>query len=298
MPLLIALAAGLTVPLFVWGYHLRSHGRPAAADAQIAAGKARKKKEHFGPFGEIINPLGRPLAPLVLRTISPSARGKLRQRIERAGRPAGLTVEGYAQNKAGNITVYGVAGLSGMISGHPYLGLLLLAIGFVQTDIVLWNLTRERQEEIQRGLPDFLDVLTVTVSAGMGFRPALRRVAESMPGALSDEMMTALRQMELGAPFRTAFEDLRQRNDSDSLAGFITAILQAEELGAPLARALSEISVDMRRDAFQHARRRAQRADPQITMVVTFLMVPGMILLIIAMLYWGSGANVSEIFGG
>ncbi|GAA2421215.1 DUF5936 domain-containing protein [Actinomadura vinacea] len=297
MPLIIAFAAGLTVPLFVWGCHLRSLGRPAAADAQVVTRK-EAKKEQFGPLGDIINPLGRPLAPLVLRMISPSGRGRLRQRIERAGRPAGLTIEGYARNKAGNITVYGVAGLCGMITDHLFLGTGLLVIGIIQTDIVLWNLTRERQEEIQRSLPDFLDVLTVTVSAGLGFRHALRRVAESMPGPLSDEMMTALRQMELGSPFRTAFEDLRQRNDSDALTSFVTAILQAEELGAPLARALNEISVDMRRDAFQGARRRAQRADPQITMIVTFLMVPGMILLIVSMLYWGSGAKLGEIFGG
>lgn len=297
MPLLIALAAGLTVPLFVWGYHLKSLGRPAAADAHVVTRKTARK-EHFGPFGEIINPLGGPLAPLVLRTISPAGRSRLRQRIERAGRPAGLTIEGYAQNKAGNITVYGTAGLCGVITDHLFLGAGLLAIGFVQTDIVLWNLTRERQEQIQRSLPDFLDVLAVTVSAGLGFRHAVRRVAESMPGALSDEMMTALRQMELGSPFRTAFEDLRRRNDSDALSSFVTAILQAEELGAPLARALTEISVDMRRDAFQHARRRAQRADPQITMIVTFLMVPGMILLIVSMLYWGSGAKFSDVFGG
>jgi tight adherence protein C len=293
----MALAAGLTVPLFVWGYRLRTFGRPAVTDVSAENGKQAKRKQ-FGPFGEVINPLGRPLAPLVLRTISPAGRSKLRQRIERAGRPAGLTIEGYAQNKAGNLTVYGVAGFCGVITDHLFLGLGLLVIGFVQTDIVLWNLTRERQQEIQRALPDFLDVLTVTVSAGLGFRHALRRVADSMPGALSDEMLTALRQMEVGSPFRSAFEDLRQRNDSEALTSFVTAILQAEELGAPLARALSEISIDMRRDAFQHARRQAQRADPQITMIVTFLMVPGMILLIVSMLYWGSGAKFSEIFGG
>lgn len=295
MPLMLALSAALLVMLFAWGYHLKASGQPGTADITVAPqAKARKG---FGPFGYIIDPLGKPFGPIVLGMISPAGRGRLRRRIERAGRPGGLTVEGYATNKAGNLVVYGTMGALGMLSGYTLVGLALLIVGLVQTDIVLWNLARERQAEIQKALPDFLDVLTVTVSAGLGFRHALLRVAESMPGALSDEMMTALRQMDLGTPLRNAFEDLRQRNDSESLASFVTAILQAEELGSPLARALTEISVDMRRDAFQQARRRAQRADPQITLIVTFFMVPGMMLLIVAMLYYGSDGALNRVFG-
>jgi len=284
MPVLLALAAGLMVPLFVWGYHLRVAGRPAPADLDVPVKK--QKTEEFGPLGSVINPLGRPFAGLIVNAMSGATRARLRRRIERAGRPAGLTVEGYAANKAGCVLLYGGSGLVVMLSGRLFIGAVLLLVALLQTDIVLWNISRERQEEIQRSLPDFLDVLTVTVSAGLGFRHALARVAESMPGALADEMNNALRQMELGTPLRDAFEQLRERNDSAALASFVTAILQAEELGAPLARALTEISTDMRRDAFQQARRRAQRADPQITLIVTFLMVPAMLLLIVGVLYF------------
>ncbi|MFB4312836.1 type II secretion system F family protein [Actinomadura sp. 21ATH] len=290
MPLLLALAAGLTVPLFIWGYQLRTAGRPAPTDLAEPAAKAAKPEE-FGPFGGVINPIGRPFAPLVAATLSGAGRSRLRRRIDRAGRPAGLTVEGYAANKAGNILIYGSVGVLGILAGQSMVGGALFIIGLVQTDIVLWNLSRERQEEIQKSLPDFLDVLTVTVSAGLGFRHALARVADSMPGALSDEMKTALRQMDLGTPLREAFEGLRQRNDSEALASFVTAILQAEELGSPLARALSEISTDMRRDAFQNARRRAQRADPQITLIVTFLMLPAMMALVISIMYFGTNGS-------
>ncbi|GAA4132836.1 type II secretion system F family protein [Actinomadura keratinilytica] len=284
MPVLLALAAGLMVPLFVWGYHLRVAGRPAPADLDVPVKKTKTKE--FGPLGSVINPLGRPFAGLIVNAMSGATRARLRRRIERAGRPAGLTVEGYAANKAGCVLLYGGSGLVVMLSGRLFIGAVLLLVALLQTDIVLWNISRERQEEIQRSLPDFLDVLTVTVSAGLGFRHALARVAESMPGALADEMNNALRQMELGTPLRDAFEQLRERNDSAALASFVTAILQAEELGAPLARALTEISTDMRRDAFQQARRRAQRADPQITLIVTFLMVPAMLLLIVGVLYF------------
>ncbi|MQY03855.1 type II secretion system F family protein [Actinomadura macrotermitis] len=294
MPLLIALAAALMVLLFVWGYAMKN-SKPAAAEAVVVA-KAAKAPE-FGPFGSVINPVGRPLSGPVLGMISPAGRGRLRRRIERAGRPSGLTLEGYAANKAGTVIIFGGGAMIGVITGHLVIGVMMLIVGLVQTDIVLWNLARERQQELQKSLPDFLDVLTVTVSAGLGFRHAVARVADSMPGALADEMRTALRQMELGTSFRSAFEELRQRNDSESLSSFVTAILQAEELGAPLARALSEIAVDMRRDAFQQARRRAQRADPQITLIVTFLMLPAMMLLIVAMLWYGTDGSLGRVLG-
>jgi tight adherence protein C len=294
MPLLIAAVAAACLALFVWGYHLKASGQQVPEDLVVVK---RQKRAGFGPLGSLVEPLGRPFAPLVLATISPGGRGRLRRRIERAGRPGGLTLDGYARNKAGNLVLYGGAGLVGLLTGHAFVGLALLAIGWAQTDIVLWNLARERQAEIQQSLPDFLDVLAVTVSAGLGFRHALERVADSMPSALADEMLTALKQMELGTPLRDAFQELRERNDSESLASFVTAILQAEELGAPLARALAEISVDMRRDASQHARRRAQRADPQITLITTFFMVPGVLLLIIAMLWYGTDGALGRVFG-
>lgn len=298
MPLLIATGAALAVLLFVWGYRLRTSGQPEVNDAAVDASVAKPSDgADFGPLGSVLGPFGGPLAPVVLRMISPAARGRIRRRIERAGRPKGLTVEGYARNKAGCLALYGAVGLLVLIAGSPF-GVLLVLISLVQTDIVLWNLTRERQTEIQRALPDFLDVLTVTVSAGLGFRHALARVAESMPGALSDEMLMALRHMELGTAFRQAFEDLRQRNDSEALSSFVTAILQAEELGAPLARALTEISTDMRRDSFQAARRRAQRADPQVTMITTFFMVPGMMLLILGLFFFGTDVRIGDVLGG
>lgn len=295
MPLLLAVVAMLCVIVFAYGYHLRSSAQPVPEEfAQLA--KKPKQKE-FGPLGEIINPLGRPLAPLILQLMGPNRRGNVRTRIDRAGRPYGLTLEGYARNKAGSIVLYGSVGVFMLLGGSTVIGGLLVLVGLFQTDVVLWNLSQERQTAIQKALPDFLDVLSVTVSAGLGFRQALERVAESMPGPLSNEMMTALRQMEVGTPFRQAFEELRERNASESLSGFVTAILQAEELGAPLAKALTDISLDTRREAYQQARRRAQRAEPQITLIVTFFMLPAMLMLIIGMLWFGTDLGGNGVFG-
>jgi tight adherence protein C len=77
----------------------------------------------------------------------------------------------------------------------------------------------------------------------------------------------------------------------------VTALLQAEEFGSPLSQALIEISTDMRRSAAQWARRKAQRTTPQVTGVTTATMLPSMLLLITALMYYGMGANLGSVFG-
>ena len=89
----------------------------------------------------------------------------------------------------------------------------------------------------------------MTVRAGLGYRLSLARVSESLGGPVGEEMLLALRQMELGASRRAAFEALRDRNASEQLSSFVAAQLQAEELGVPLSEALDDIAADMRRAA-------------------------------------------------
>ena len=121
---------------------------------------------------------------------------------------------------------------------------------------------RLRQQAIERTLPDFLDILAVSVRAGLGYRYALRRVAESLGGPVGEEMFVVLRQIDLGADRREAFLALRDRNESDALKAFVAAQLQAEELGVPLSEALNDIASDMRRMASQTRPPRGAAREP------------------------------------
>ena len=154
-------------------------------------------------------------------------------------------------------------------------------LGWFGPDVWLARQGRVRQERIERDLPDFLDILAVTVRAGLGYRAALGARREALGGPIGEEMLTALRQMELGASRRQAFLALRERNASESLGSFVAAQLQAEELGVPLSEALNDIAEDMRRAAHQAARRRAARAAPRVSLIVTTLIVPGSMILIL-----------------
>ena len=137
----------------------------------------------------------------------------------------------------------------------------------------------------------------VTVSAGVAFRPALSRVAERFEGPLADEMVLTLNQIANGATRRDAFADLRRRNESEALVVFVTAFLQSEELGAPLAPTLDQIAADMRRDSAQRLRRKAARVAPRVTLVTSLVLVPGALILVIVGIVLGSGVDFAELFG-
>ncbi|MFB7759005.1 DUF5936 domain-containing protein [Streptomyces xiamenensis] len=245
--------------------------------------------------GSAVDRLGMRFAPLVLRLMGPKGVDRKRRRIDQAGNPQGLTVERYAARRA----VYGIFGalatLSFIANGWPFFALFALAFGAFAADAVIWQSIRERRDVIDRTLPDFLDVLAVVVSAGLGFRQALERVAGRYEGPWADEVRITLRQMDMGVSRRQAFDDLRRRNDSEPVNQFVTALQQGEELGAPIAETLIQIATDMRRTDAQNARRRAAKAIPKATLATLVFMVPATMIVIVSGMIMGSGTNITDI---
>ncbi len=247
----------------------------------------------------VVDGLAVRLGPRVAPSIRQSQRAAIARRLDLAGRPGNLTVQRLIGVKAALLTlVGGFAALLVLTGSTPLLLAPAALLGWFGPDIWLARQGRVRQERIERDLPDFLDILAVTVRAGLGYRAALGRVAQALAGPIGDEMLTALRQMDLGATRRQAFLALRERNASESLGSFVAAQLQAEELGVPLSEALNDIAEDMRRAAHQSARRRAARAAPRVALIVTTLMVPGSLILILVAILLSSGVADSGILGG
>lgn len=184
-----------------------------------------------------------------------------------------------------------------LLRGQLFMALLLFAFGAFWTEVGIWSAIRIRKDVIERTLPDFLDVLAVVVSAGLGFRQALDRVADKYAGPWADELRITLRQMDLGMSRRQAFAELRRRNDSEQVAMFVTALQQGEELGAPIVDTLVALAKDMRRTDAQNARRKAARAVPKATMMITTFMVPATMILLGAGLILGSGVDFGSLTG-
>jgi tight adherence protein C len=262
---------------------VRDKGLEHRFETELGTGE-RERKSLGHVLEERLGPAGAPLVKR-LQLDNPVRREKVRQRIDSAGRPGGLNLERYA-NRKGAFLVIGIGvTIFMLLSGSILSAAAILFLGVFAFDAWLHGTARRRQEQIERALPDFLDILAVCVSAGIAFRPALARVAESSEGPVRDEMLLVLRQIALGAPRRDAFEALRQRNTSDGVSTFVTAVQQAEELGVPLTDALVDLARDMRQEAFQRARQRAQKAAPRVSVVTTAVIAPGAVIIIIASLF-------------
>lgn len=250
-----------------------------------------------GAVDSLVDRMGMRYAPAVLRVMGPKQVAKYRRKIDLAGNPGGLTIDRYAARRA----VYGALGGLGflvfLMRGQLFMALLLLAFGAFWTEVGIWSAIRVRRDVIERTLPDFLDVLAVVVSAGLGFRQALDRVSSKYEGPWADELRITLRQMDLGMSRRQAFAELRRRNDSEQVAMFVTALQQGEELGAPIVDTLVSLAKDMRRTDSQNARRKAARAVPKATMMITTFMVPATMILLGAGLILGSGIDFGAVTG-
>ena len=296
VPFAMALAGALVVLTGFYGLYL-TLSRTRVEVGGAAARPSRTKADETFVLHRITEAIGKPFVRSVLASMSPRMRTSITERLEAAGRPDGLTLERYVRRKIGEVALYGPLGVLMFAVGSPLVGVVVLAFMGL-TDLSMYVQGQERADRVQSQLPDFLDVLSVTVSAGMSFRAAVARVAESMPGVLADEFTLALQQMELGTSRREAFETLRRRTRNESLSKFVTAIQQAEELGAPLSDTLVDISRDMRRADAQYMRRKAQRMNPRVTMVTAVTLLPGLLILIVGSMFLGTEVNLGAIFGG
>ncbi|KAB2592813.1 MULTISPECIES: DUF5936 domain-containing protein [Streptomyces] len=295
MDLLLALVVGLAVYGAIHGIRMYRADAKLPGDLAVALESGSSRTSAVGSG---IDRLGIRWAPMVLRMMGPKAVNKKRRQIDLAGNPGGLTIDRYAARRA----VYGALGLLGAFSmllrGQLFFALLMVAFGLFWVEAGIWSAIRVRREHIERTLPDFLDVLAVVVSAGLGFRQALDRVAEKYEGPWSDELRITLRQMDMGVSRRQAFEELRRRNDSEQVAMFVTTLQQGEELGAPIVETLIQIANDMRRTDAQNARRKAAKAVPKATFAVTSFLLPGTLVLLTVGFVYGADVDFSFLTGG
>ncbi|MBJ7457454.1 MAG: type II secretion system F family protein, partial [Thermoleophilia bacterium] len=154
-----------------------------------------------------------------------------------------------------------------------------------------------RRAALVRELPDLLDLLGICIEAGMALDPALRLAAERLGGTLGREISTVLRDLSLGAARRDAYQGLVDRAGAPEMTRTIGALLQAEELGAPLSRALQGQAESLRASRRQDARERAARAAPKIQLVVAMVMVPAVLLLVLGVLVIELSRQVGAVIG-
>ncbi|MEQ8832836.1 MAG: type II secretion system F family protein [Miltoncostaeaceae bacterium] len=157
---------------------------------------------------------------------------------------------------------------------------------------------RTRSDAVVGELPDLLDLLAICVESGMAVDPALGLGAERLGGALGEEVGRVLEDLRLGTPRRPAYEALARRVGAPEVVNVVGALLQAEELGAPLSRTLTAQAAALRAGRRQWARDRAAAAAPKIQLVVALVMVPAVLLLVLGVMVIEFSRQVGAVIGG
>jgi tight adherence protein C len=270
--LLLALVVGLGVLMIFIGL-ARTPSRNTAEMVQqrlsVYGGEkplTLEEVELQRPFSErFLRPAIERLGSIMSRSTPQKARLNLMNRLDLAGRPGNLTPEDFAAVRIVAAAVLAAAGLLiGLLLGNPVYLVISLALGAVLGFYapVLWLKQKvdARRSEIQKGLPDAMDLLVIAVDAGLGFDAALARVTDKYKNALSEEFAKVLREVSLGRPRLEAMDEMGRSSGVEDLHNFIQAIIQSEQFGTGIGKILRIQADEMRRKRRQRAQEKAAQA--------------------------------------
>jgi tight adherence protein C len=202
-----------------------------------------------------------------------------------AGRPAAWPLERVLVTKL--LLTAGVAGLMAlMLVGSPSGRMLLFAVAVVVLawfvpDLLLISRGQKRREEIQKALPDTLDQMTIAVEAGLGFEAAMAHVARNGRGALAEELIRTLQDIQVGQPRREAYRALAERSPEPDLRRFLRAVIQAEQHGVSVARVLTTQAQEMRVKRRQRAEEKAMKIPVKVVFPLILTILPVLIIVVI-----------------
>jgi tight adherence protein C len=229
--------------------------------------------------GRVLGTLGR---------VSPVAqRDKIHHQLVLAGLDARVRAEEL-------IALQFVTTAVGLLLGLVYLALgssgrgvslmiliLLTAAGYLGPQAWLTRKVSERKEAIFLDLPDVLDLLAISVEAGVGFEAALDIVCQHFTSPLAIEFSRTLKEMELGLPRREALQNLKRRTEVPELSNFVLALVQADALGMPIGRVLHTQAGEMRTKRRQWAREKAGKLPVKILFPLVLFIFPGVMIIVL-----------------
>ena len=160
-------------------------------------------------------------------------------------------------------------------------GALLVLVLAIGPDAWLNRRVAERQVELQHTLPDVIDLLTISVEAGLGFEQALDRTIAAVPGALSEEFARMLGEVRAGSTRADAMRAMEQRTNVPEVRSFVLAILQADTFGVSIGRVLRAQSEEMRIKRRQLAQEKAQKAPVKMLIPMVFCVFPSLFVVVL-----------------
>ncbi len=293
MPLLLgALLLAVAVLLLALALGGTRDARGVARSLELARASSATPEvvaqEAEAPFGErVLDPLRVRALGMGRRLAGRDAVDRVRHRLDLAGNPAGWTVDRYLTGTIlGGFGGLAAAGLLALLlePALPLLVLLLalgLVVGYLAPRLYLYQLGYDRSERIRRELPDAIDLLTISIEAGLGFDAAVQQVAHHTEGPLADELSRVLREMQLGQSRSVALRALSARTSVPELRGFVGAMVQADALGIPIAQVLRVQSREIRVKRRQRAEEKAQQVPVKMTIPLVLCILPCLFVVVL-----------------
>jgi tight adherence protein C len=243
-------------------------------------------------------PMKTGLARAVLRITPGGSVDRVATKLLNAGLGRKVSPSGFLASKAllavgGFLGGQVVAGAMGALASKGLLlGIGLCLIGFVLPDVFVTFKTRGRREVLRAELPDALDLLAVSVEAGLGFDGAISKLTEHMDGPLADEFALALGEMRIGESRQNALTKMMQRVGTPEFSAFVRAIIQADQLGISLGRILKVQAADTRIRRQLTAEERAMKAPIKMLFPTVLFIFPAMFIVILGPAF----LNLSDLF--
>jgi tight adherence protein C len=280
----LAVLVGLAALVIVRDEHAEG-SRSVALVARFGAPAGTTRAAPPEPFrARVLRPMWSGAVRLA-RTLSGSGVSKgLARRLDLAGNPVRWTVERILACKGGGLVG---GGLLGAVFGSAsplqmgIYGAIGAVSGFFLPDVLLYNVAAKRQQQIQKDLPDTVDLLVISIQAGLGFDAALSQVAKNTSGPLAGEFHRVLQEMQIGKSRREAFQALADRVGASDVRHFVGAVVQADALGVPISGVLSEQAGEMRSRRRQRAEEQAQKVPVKILFPLMFFILPALFIVIL-----------------
>jgi len=251
------------------------------------------------PFNErVLAPLGDRLVGIGRKVVRAGTAERLQRRLDVAGNPAGWDVSRVIGTKVLGAGVLGVLALVWALSdGRSLLAVLVIAagaasFGYVLPNVLLHNTGQKREALMQRQLPDSMDLLTISVEAGLGFDAAVHRVAQQTTGPLSQELNRLIQEMQLGVGRTEAMRAMAERTTLPDLRSFCLAMVQADQLGVPVGKVLRIQSREMRVKRRQRAEEKAMKVPVRITVPLVLFILPCLFIVVLG----PAGMSIAKVF--
>jgi len=290
---LVALTIGLGLFCLTVGVMQAAVPRSAAPSVLFLRDEAEGEVDEFrarlrAPLSErLATGVGASLGELMRRLTPSSIRTELDRRLLLAGLEGRLdpTLVYLGKGVFAALFCLGFGAAPSLIGAPAFwtvpatvLGLLF---GFMTPDLLLSLRADKRQTEIRKALPEALDLMAISVQAGLGLEQAVSIVTERLPGALGDELARFLHEVQLGFSRREALTSLRERTSCPELATFVLSLLQADALGIAIGEVLKTQASEIRAKRRQLARERAAKAPVRLLFPLIFGILPSLFVVIL-----------------